>query len=81
MTSPLTALKSALGQPMLSERKARAAVIAVLESVREPSKAMVHSAGGAYVNLERADDQSYEPPEVWRDMLDALIAEVRGDEG
>ena len=75
--SPIAAVRALPRFAYLSPAEAREVVLAVLGAVREPSKAMVQSAGGAYVNLERADDPSYEPPGVWRDMLDALVAEVQ----
>ena len=73
--TPIAAVRAL--RPDLSPAEAREVVLAVLGAVREPSEAMVQSAGGAYVSLERADDPSYEPPGVWREMLDALVAEVQ----
>jgi hypothetical protein len=74
--TPLTALKSALGQPMLSERKAREAVIAVLESVREPGEEALHAMSRAWFAPNATGFA-----DAHRAALDALIAEVRGDEG
>ena len=83
MVTPITALKSALGQPMLSERKARAAVIAVLESVREPGHRALSLAAMAYDESPEAafSDSDEAMGAAFRAALDALIAEVRGDEG
>lgn len=38
---------------------------------REPTAKMIEAAGGAVVNLERADDQSYSPAEIYSDMIGA----------
>lgn len=43
-----------------------------------PTQAMIDAAGGPCVNLERADDPSYEPAEVWSAMLD--VAPIPGEE-
>ncbi len=50
---------------------ARAAIAAMLE----PTEGMVEAGGGRYVNLERADDQAYEPPAIYRAMIQAAIEE------
>jgi len=38
---------------------------------REPTEAMIDAAGGEYINLERADDPSYQPRDVWEAMIAA----------
>ncbi len=45
----------------------------VIKAMREPTPAMVEAGGGEYCNTERWDDQSYEPPVIWRDMIDAAL--------
>lgn len=46
-----------------------------IEAMREPTPAMVEAGGGECCNTERWDDQSYEPPAIWRDMIDAALAD------
>lgn len=49
----------------------------VLEAIYDPTNHMVDEAGGEYVNLERADDQCYQPRLIWQDMVDTARKEPR----
>lgn len=79
---------------MLSERKARSAVIAVLESVRDMPPVAMKAAWVAMNETpsgtwKRMKAEKLAPKELfaakmgprWSAALDALIAEVRADEG
>ena len=48
---------------------------AAIEAMREPTNQMVDDQGGEYVNLERADDQSYQPRLIWQGMVDTALEE------
>ncbi len=43
---------------------------AAIEAMREPTQEMIEAVGGIEVDATRWDDQSYSPPEIWRDMID-----------
>jgi hypothetical protein len=43
-----------------------------------PTREMIDAAGGEYVNLERADDPSYQPADIWSAMLKAAGASDAG---
>lgn len=60
------------------DEAAQAAITATLEALREPTPGMMEAAGGECVNLERADDPSYEPRDIWSAMLNQLRKEVEG---
>lgn len=78
MNPAIQAVRTALNEPLKSERVCREVVLAVLRSVREPSDGMTLAAE----NLDVFPAFSSTPSEVaadeakWRAMIDALIAEL-----
>lgn len=46
---------------------------AAIEAMRLPTEGMIIAAGGRCINLEYADDPSYEPQIVWEDMIDEAL--------
>lgn len=48
-------------------------VDAFLAELRTPDAAMIEAGGGGVVNLERADDPSYEPAEIFTAMIDHVL--------
>ena len=83
MPDPVSALRAIPRFAYLSPSDARAAVIAVLESVREPGHRALSLAAMAYDESPEAafSDSDEAMGAAFRAALDALIAEVRGDEG
>lgn len=51
------------------DASARAAISTIAEALKEPTRRMIERNGGDRVNLERADDPSYSPADVWEGML------------
>ena len=49
-----------------------------LNTMLEPSRAMINAVGGPVVNLEHADDPSFLPETVFVDMIQAALDEKEG---
>ena len=71
LTPTDTALKTALGKPYLSDKDARAGVVAVLEAVREPSEGQYEALSGTGLMWRELNSKR-----VWQTYVDALIAEL-----